>query len=80
MLGILICVDVPICFMITRIIPSGVHPVIFRTDSGLSPDMLLPFLLSLFGMMLIAFGLYRLRLRTQIMQDKVARLSDALED
>ena len=79
-LGILICVDVPICFMITRIIPSGVHPVIFRTDSGLSPDMLLPFLLSLFGMMLIAFGLYRLRLRTQIMQDKVARLSDALED
>lgn len=42
--------------------------------------MLLPFLLSLFGMMLIAFGLYRLRLRTQIMQDKVARLSDALED
>ena len=79
-LGILICVDVPICFMITRIIPSGVHPVIFRTDSGLSPDMLLPFLLSLFGMMLIAFCLYRLRLRTQIMQDKVARLSDALED
>ena len=79
-LGILICVDVPICFMITRIIPSSVHPVIFRTDSGLSPDMLLPFLLSLFGMMLIAFGLYRLRLRTQIMQDKVARLSDALED
>lgn len=79
-LGILVCVDVPICFMITRIIPSSVHPVIFRTDSGLSPDMLLPFLLSLFGMMLIAFGLYRLRLRTQIMQDKVARLSDALED
>ena len=78
--GILIFIDVPICFMITRLIPSSVHPVIFRTDSGLSPDMLLPFLLSMFGMALIAFGLYRFRLRTQVMQDKIARLSDALED
>ncbi len=78
--GILIFIDVPICFMITRLIPSSVHPVIFRTDSGLSPDMLLPFLLSLFGMALVAFGLYRFRLRTQVMQDKIARLSDALED
>lgn len=63
--GILIFVDVPICFMITRLIPSGVHPTIFRTDSGLSPDMLIPLLLSMAGFALVAFGLYRLRLRTQ---------------
>ncbi len=78
--GILIFVDVPICFMVTRVIPSSIHPVVFRTDSGLSPDMLLPFLLSMFGMMAIAFGLYRLRLRTQAMQDKLARIQDSLED
>ena len=78
--GILIFIDVPICFMITRLIPSSVHPVIFRTDSGLSPDMLVPFLLSLFGMALIAFGLYRFRLRTQVLEDEITRLSDALED
>lgn len=78
--GVLIFVDVPICFMITRLIPSSIHPVIFRTDSGLSPDMLVPFLLSMFGMALIAFGLYRFRLRTKVMEDKLASLTDALED
>ncbi|MDO5358523.1 MAG: cytochrome c biogenesis protein [Slackia faecicanis] len=78
--GILIFIDVPICFLITRLIPSSVHPVIFRTDSGLSPEMLLPLLLSLFGFMLIAFGLYRLRLRMQLMEDTLARIQDKLED
>lgn len=78
--GILIFIDVPICFMITRLIPSSVHPVVFRTDSGLSPDMLLPLMLSLFGFLLIAFALYRLRLRTQLMEDSLARIQDKLED
>ena len=78
--GILTFVDVPICFLITRIIPSGVHPVIFRTDSGLSPEMLLPLMLSMFGFMLVAFGLYRLRLRTQLLEDGVARLQERMED
>lgn len=78
--GILIFVDVPICFLITRLIPSGVHPVIFRTDSGLSPEMLAPLLLSMAGFALVAFGLYRLRLRTQLMEDKLVRIQDALED
>ena len=78
--GILIFIDVPICFMITRLIPSSVHPVIFRTDSGLSPEMLLPLLLSLFGFLLIAFGLYRLRLRAQLMEDALVRIQDKLED
>ena len=78
--GILTFVDVPICFLITRIIPSGVHPVIFRTDSGLSPEMLLPLMLSMCGFMLVAFGLYRLRLRTQLLEDGVARLQERMED
>ncbi len=78
--GILIFIDVPICFMVTRLIPSSIHPVVFRTDSGLSSDMLVPFLISLFGMMAVAFGLYRLALRTQVMQEKLARIQDALED
>ena len=78
--GILIFIDVPICFMVTRLIPSSVHPVVFRTDSGLSPYMLLPLLISLFGFLCIAFALYRLRLRAQVMEDKLARIQDALED
>lgn len=78
--GILIFVDVPICFMITRLIPSSVHPVIFRTDSGMSTEMLVPLMLSLVGMVLLAFGLYRLRLRAQLMEDKLVRIQEALED
>lgn len=78
--GILVFVDVPICFLITRLIPSSVHPVIFRTDSGLSPEMMAPLMLSLVGFALVAFGLYRLRLRVQLMEDSLSRIQDKLED
>ena len=61
--SVIAAVDAPISFMITRMIPSSVHPVVFRTDSGLPPDMLIPFLCGLFGMCLAGFGIYRLRLR-----------------
>ena len=56
-------IDAPISFFITRLVPSSVHPVVFRTDSGLPPAMLIPFLLGLFGMCMIAFALYRYALR-----------------
>lgn len=78
--GIIAFVDAPICFMITRLVPSGVHPVIFRTDSGLSPDMLVPLMLSMFGFFMIAFGLYRLRFRQVRMAERVEALKEQLED
>lgn len=78
--GIIAFVDVPICFLITRMIPSSVHPVIFRTDSGLSPDMLLPLLLSMFGMFMIAYGLYRFRFRQSILNERLTALKEKLED
>lgn len=78
--GIIAFVDAPICFMITRLVPSGVHPTIFRTDSGLSPDMLLPLLLSMFGFFMIAFGLYRLRLRQQRLAQRLDAAKERLED
>ena len=37
-IGIIAMVDVPICFMVTRLIPSGVHPVVLR-EGGMSGDM-----------------------------------------
>ena len=78
--GIIAFVDAPICFMITRLVPSGVHPVIFRTDSGLSPDMLVPLLLSMFGFFLIAFGLYRLRFRQTRLAERVEAVKEQLGD
>lgn len=78
--GIIAFVDAPICFMITRLIPSGVHPTIFRTDSGLSTDMLIPLLLAMFGFFMIAFGLYRLRLRQQRLAQRLDAVKERLED
>ena len=78
--ALVMCVDVPICFMITRLVPSSLHPVIFRTDSGLSPDMLVGLLLSLFGMLAIAYGLYRLRVRQQDMAVRIEALKEQLEE
>lgn len=79
-MSVLIFVDVPICFMVTRLIPSSIHPVVFRTDSGLSPDMLAPFLISLLGMALVAFGLFRLRLRASELQRRLALVQESMED
>lgn len=78
--GIIMFVDVPICFMVTRLIPSSVHPVVFRTDSGLSPDMLVPFLLCFFGMMCVAYGLFRLRVRTAELEQRVEHAKEQLDD
>ncbi len=79
-LSVLILVDVPICLMVTRLIPSSVHPVVFRTDSGMSFDMVVPLLLSVAGFALVAVGLFRLRLRAQLIEERVEAVQEALED
>jgi heme exporter protein C len=63
--GIVSFIDVPVTFLVTRLVPSGVHPVVFTADSGLPPRMLLPLLTVMVGMLLLAVGLYRLRLAQQ---------------
>jgi heme exporter protein C len=78
--SVLVAIDAPISFAITRMVPSSIHPVVFRSDSGLPPSMLLPFLLGLFGMLLVAFGFYRLRLRTCEQAAEVDALKRRLEE
>ena len=73
-------IDAPISFMITRLVPSSVHPVVFRTDSGLPPMMLIPFLLGLFGMLMIAFALYRVAHRINADALAVEELKERLEE
>ncbi|MDR3308024.1 MAG: cytochrome c biogenesis protein CcsA [Coriobacteriales bacterium] len=79
-LGLLAFVDAPLTFMITRLVPSAIHPVVFRTDSGLPPAMLAPFLTALSGMALIAFAVYRLRLRQATLATRLEALKLALEE
>ena len=73
-------VDAPISFLITRLVPSSVHPVVFRTDSGLPPLMLIPFLFGLAGVLMVALGLYRYALRVNVAADEVEELKRRLED
>ena len=72
-------VDVPICFRITRLIPSSVHPVIAR-EGGMAPDMAATVLVVMVGMMLVAFGLYRLRFREARLAERLQALKEQLED
>ncbi|MDR1013497.1 MAG: cytochrome c biogenesis protein CcsA [Coriobacteriales bacterium] len=78
--GIIAAINAPISLLITRLVPSGVHPVVFRTDSGLPPPMLLPLLLALMGMSCIAFSLYCIRLREQRLRERLEVLKKRLED
>ena len=73
-------IDAPVSFLITRLVPSSIHPVVFRTDSGLPPMMLVPFLLGLFGMLLVAFAIYRYALRVNEDAVEVEELKELLEE
>ena len=78
--GIILFIDAPICFIITRLVPSSLHPVIFRTDSGLPPDMLLPFLICMLGILILAYALYRMRVRQETIAARIEILKNQLED
>ena len=77
--SIIALVDVPICFMITRLIPSSIHPVITR-EGGMAPDMAMTVVIVLVGMLLVAFALYRLRFRQARLDERMQALKDQLED
>ena len=78
-ISVIALVDVPICFMITRLIPSSVHPVITR-EGGMAPDMAVTVAIIMAGMLLVAFGLYRLRFRQARLAERVQALKDQLDD
>ena len=78
--GIVAFVDAPISFMVTRVIPSSIHPVVFRTDSGLPPMMLVPFLLGMFGMLMVCIAIYVLAVRVNEQAVVVEELKERLEE
>lgn len=78
--GVVAFIDAPISFLITRLVPTSIHPVVFRTDSGLPPMMLIPFLLGLFGMLMVAFALYCIAVRINMDALEVEELKQQLEE
>ncbi|MCI8467970.1 MAG: cytochrome c biogenesis protein CcsA [Eggerthellaceae bacterium] len=77
--AIIAFIDVPICFMITRLIPSSIHPVVLR-EGGMSPEMGLCVGLVALGMLCIAFALYRARFRQVRLTERVEALKEELGD
>ena len=78
-ISVIALVDVPICFMITRLIPSSIHPVVAR-EGGMAPDMAMTLVVIMVGMMLVAFALYRLRFRQVRLAERLQALKCQLED
>lgn len=72
-------VDVPICLLITRMIPSSLHPVVLR-EGGMTPDMGMCLGLCMLGMCCLGFALYRLRFRQLRLEQRVAAAKERLEE
>ena len=78
-IGIIACIDVPICYMVTRLIPSSIHPVVLR-EGGMTADMGMTVGVVMIGMILVGFALYRLRFRQVRLAQRVEAVKEALED
>lgn len=78
--GIIAFLDAPLSFLITRMIPSSVHPVVLREGGGLLPTQLIPFLMGLFGMLMIGWSVYQIRLREEMVHERLEAAKAALEE
>jgi heme exporter protein C len=78
--GIIAFLDAPLSFAITRIVPSGSHPVVFRTGGGLDGIQLLAFFLGMAGMLLFGYVIYQLRNREEQVKERIEALKASLED
>lgn len=77
--GVLAFADVPICYMVTRLIPSSIHPVVLR-EGGMSGDMGATLAVVMVGMAFVGFALYRLRFRQVRLAQRVEAAKELLED
>lgn len=77
--SIVAAVDAPISFFITRLVPSSIHPVVVSSSNGLPPSMLIPFIAGIFGMALLGFGIYSLRVVLEEQSAEVESLKRRLE-
>jgi heme exporter protein C len=77
--GILAFLDAPLSFAITRIVPSGAHPVVLRAGGGLDAMQLGSFLIGLAGMLCLGYAIYQLRIREETAKERLELLKASLE-
>lgn len=73
---IIVAINAPISFFITRIIPSS-HPVVFQ--SGMASSNLLPFIIGQLGMLMIGYGVYAARMNEERLRERVDIAKEAFE-
>lgn len=78
-IAIIAAIDVPICFMITRLIPSSIHPVVLR-EGGMSAEMGICVAIVALGMCCVGFALYRARFRQVRLAQRAEAAMEALEN
>jgi heme exporter protein C len=73
--GILVFINAPISFFITRWLNS-IHPVVFggAKGSGLETTMLVTFIVAQVGMLMLGYAFYQLRLREEEFKERVEAL------
>ncbi|MBA4370839.1 MAG: cytochrome C assembly protein [Coriobacteriaceae bacterium] len=74
--AIIAAINAPISFFITRIIPSN-HPVVFK--SGFATSNLIPFLTAMFGMLMLGFAIYVIRMSEERLRERLDAAKTALE-
>jgi heme exporter protein C len=77
--GILAFLDAPLSFAITRIVPSGAHPVVLRAGGGLDAIQLSGFIIGLVGMLCLGYAVYQLRIREETVKERLEALKASLE-
>ncbi len=78
-ISIIALIDVPICYMVTRLIPSSIHPVVLR-EGGMTADMGMTVGVCMIGLLLVGFGLYRMRFRQVRLAQRMQAMKDQIED
>jgi heme exporter protein C len=78
--GILAFLDAPLSFAITRIVPSGAHPVVLRAGGGLDAVQLSGFIIGLVGMLCLGYAVFQMRIREEAAKEGLEALKASLED
>jgi len=77
--AIIAFIDVPITYLSTRLLPEGLHPVVLGPGGGGMPgNMLVSFMISMFGMMLLLAALIRRDLGIEDLKERVADLKNSI--
>ncbi len=78
--GILAFLDAPLSFLITRLVPSGNHPVVFKVGGGLDAIQVTTSVVALLGMLCLGYAIYQMRFREERAKERIEALKASLED